>query len=393
MKMPTAYVLVAVAVFGHTALWVGVLNRAHAFAIQRVVLKILDKPILVMIGGVPLWLAMEWVLDPSAPHRWRLAFWDHAWLAAYTIICWLVAVTTCVAYLRRIWRAQAACLLSNHTTRLDVARRLGEKPIGGASTACMDLVPGHQMFQLVVNEKTLSLDRLAPALDGLTVVHLSDLHFSGRIRRSYFEFVMQQANDLDADLIAVTGDLLDADSCLAWFPRTLGKLTARHGVFVVLGNHDWRMPDPGAIRRAITDLGLVDLGGRWQTLSVRGERILLAGNEWPWFGPRPDLPERDTAGGSPDGLRLLLSHSPDQLGWARRHGFDLMLAGHMHGGQIRFPLIGPVLAPSLHGVKYAAGVFDERPTMLHVTRGISGKDPIRINCPPEVTRLVLKCTA
>ena len=92
-------------------------------------------------------------------------------------------------------------------------------------------------------------------------------------------------------------------------------------------------------------------------------------------------------------LRILLSHSPDQLAWAREQGFQLMLAGHNHGGQIRLPMIGPIVTPSLHGVKYASGVFDESPTVMHVSRGISGDQPLRWNCPPELTRVVLKCSS
>ena len=67
-----------------------------------------------------------------------------------------------------------------------------------------------------------------------------------------------------------------------------------------------------------------------------------------------------------------------------------MLAGHTHGGQIRLPIIGPIVAPSHFGVKYASGVFYESPTLVHVSRGVSGLDPIRINCPPEVTKITLR---
>ena len=71
------------------------------------------------------------------------------------------------------------------------------------------------------------------------------------------------------------------------------------------------------------------------------------------------------------------------------HDVDLMLAGHLHGGQIRLPWIGPILSPSRQGVRYASGVFQSPPTTLHVSRGLSGELPIRLNCPPEVTELVL----
>jgi predicted MPP superfamily phosphohydrolase len=67
-----------------------------------------------------------------------------------------------------------------------------------------------------------------------------------------------------------------------------------------------------------------------------------------------------------------------------------MLAGHVHGGQIRFPLLGSVFVPSRYGRRYDCGTFEEPPTVLHVSRGLGGQQPLRYNCRPEVTLLVLK---
>jgi hypothetical protein len=92
----------------------------------------------------------------------------------------------------------------------------------------------------------------------------------------------------------------------------------------------------------------------------------------------------------PEAFRLLLSHTPDNITWARRHRVNLMLSGHNHGGQVRLPGFGPVYSPSQYGCHYASGVFWEQPTLLYVSRGISGKHPLRWNCLPELTRLVLR---
>jgi hypothetical protein len=114
----------------------------------------------------------------------------------------------------------------------------------------------------------------------------------------------------------------------------------------------------------------------------------LAGNELPWLVPAADMSNCPPRNG--DGpLRIVLAHSPDQLDWAQAQDADLLLAGHTHGGQIRLPLIGPILSPTREGVKYASGVFYAPPTIMHVTRGVSGLLPLRLKCPPEMVYLLL----
>jgi hypothetical protein len=251
----------------------------------------------------------------------------------------------------------------------------------------LDCIPANQMFELRVHEKILAVAELPEALEGLTIAHVSDLHFSGKIRKAYFDYVIERTNALDADLVAVTGDILDTAHCLDWIPSTLGRLTSRLGGYFVLGNHDKRLGDEQCVRQTIAATGLVDLGRQHVCLDVGDQRVLLSGNELPWFGPPPDLSGEFLNDSSL--FRILLSHSPDQLRWARQRGFDLMLSGHTHGGQIRFPLLGPIVAPSAYGVKYANGVFFEAPTLMHVSRGISAIIPIRLNCAPELAKLVL----
>jgi hypothetical protein len=106
------------------------------------------------------------------------------------------------------------------------------------------------------------------------------------------------------------------------------------------------------------------------------------------MGTQPDLSRVPG-----NAFRLFLSHTPDNLSWARRHGVHLMLAGHNHGGQIRLPLFGPVYSPSAYGAHFASGAFWERPTLMYVSRGVSGRHPLRLNCLPELTRLTLRPVA
>jgi predicted MPP superfamily phosphohydrolase len=305
-------------------------------------------------------------------------------------------MTACVAILfvprwlyRQLTARPPAILLSNHTTTLDLAPRLKGRLHNTGLGPLYIRVPRNESLHVAIHEKTLAIPRLPQALDGLSITHLSDLHFTGRLGKAYFEDVVQQANQLDSDLIAVTGDLVDVPACIDWLPDTLGRLRARHGVYFVLGNHDLRA---GAqrVREVLVDCGLIDLSGRWLRMTLREQGVILAGNELPWIKPAADLRSCPTGDGAQRDFRILLSHSPDQHGWAQTYDIDLMLAGHTHGGQIRFPLIGPILAPSRYGVRFASGVFHLPPMVMHVSRGLSGLQPLRFNCPPELARLMLR---
>ena len=191
-------------------------------------------------------------------------------------------------------------------------------------------------------------------------------------------------------MMVITGDIIDKRPCFGWLSEVLGKLTAPHGVFFVLGNHDLRIRNELGLRTELVKQGFVDLGGRYETIHLHGSPILLAGNELPWFAPAADMSTAPVELPSGRPFRVAVAHSPDQYPWARDYDFDLMLAGHTHGGQIRFPVIGPVFSPSHYGVRYSAGTFYQSPTLMHVSRGLSGTRPLRFNCPPELARLVLR---
>jgi predicted MPP superfamily phosphohydrolase len=198
------------------------------------------------------------------------------------------------------------------------------------------------------------------------------------------------ANEWSPDLVALTGDLVDDTRYIEWIPDTLGQLRGKHGCYFVLGNHDKRV-DEVKLRETLVTSGLVDLGSRTRRIAVGGRQMLLAGNERPWFGTAPTLSPCPEIERTERPLRIALAHSPDQFAWARKNDVDLLLAGHTHGGQIQVPGVGPLWAPSHRGVKYASGTFHKNPTTMHVSRGLSGLTPLRINCPPELTLLVLRC--
>jgi predicted MPP superfamily phosphohydrolase len=186
------------------------------------------------------------------------------------------------------------------------------------------------------------------------------------------------------DILALTGDFIDTDTHHEWIEPVLGPLRWNVAAFAVLGNHDW-WRDHERVRACLHGLGVRVVGNGWDRIEVRGEPLTVIGHEGPWFPGAPDL-----SGCPADGFRLLLSHTPDNVGWARRHGIPLMLAGHAHGGQVRLPVVGSIFVPSRHGRRYDGGTFFEPPTLLHVNRGLSGREPLRFRCNPQVTRVVLR---
>jgi predicted MPP superfamily phosphohydrolase len=199
--------------------------------------------------------------------------------------------------------------------------------------------------------------------------------------------VCDRAAALEPDLFVFSGDLLDDQRLVEWLPSTLGRLKGRLGQYFILGNHDWYL-DPAATRSEFTRLGWTGLAERFVELNdpgrPAGERVILCGDESPWMGNHADLTQAPAGA-----FRILVSHTPDNIIWARANRVGLMLAGHTHGGQVRLPILGPVYSPSRFGCRFASGSFWLDPTLMYVSRGVSGKEPIRYNCPPEVTKLVL----
>ena len=396
---------------GHLVLCVAIWNRLHAFPLHHRLLKLIELPL-----GV--WLC-------AAP--WLFTAKSHYAIGCWSLLAWAV-------FERLRWRlaGKPAALRAESTELVDVARELATRSGDGArrselTGAARDSVtgsagfatdsatgskaapvtlagdwvgrwcgafPGNEIFSLEIARKTVAVRGLPPALEGLVIAHLSDLHLTGHVARAYFEYQMEVANASEPDITVITGDILDNWNCREWLGDTLGRLRARHGVYFLLGNHDLRPGPPAELRRLLRELGLVDVGNRSTRVAIRGVDVVITGNERPWFRAAATA-ERDPgakvepldAGGAE--FRLLLSHSPDQIDWAIRRRFPLMLAGHTHGGQIAFPVIGPVVSPSLYGTKYAGGLFEVDGVVLHVSRGLSGEEPLRWNCPPELAFLTL----
>lgn len=284
----------------------------------------------------------------------------------------------------RLVPRRPAVLLDERTETLDVAKELGHRPVGDGKYRKLAGLAMNDIFRVEFTTLTLAVPGLPAAWDGLTVLHLSDLHFYGTPGREFFEAVVRRCQAWPTpDLLVVSGDIIDRPEYLDWVGPVLGPLRWNAAALAILGNHDW-WQDADAVRAKLAGLGMRVIGNRWEVLDVRGEPLIAVGHEGPWFRPPPDL------AGCPDGFRLLVSHTPDNIRWARRNGCRLMLSGHTHGGQIRLPVFGSLFVPSKYGRGYDMGTFHRPPTVLHVNRGLSGKEAVRFRCRPQVSRLVLR---
>ena len=370
---------------GHSALMVTLHNQFYGLPTP----KGTGKFILAFFGSLTfvfplaLWSAAGW--DPRSLFVYPDALSWRTAAAGYVALCWLTGfVLFPLDTLRRVLRPRAPALLESRSRVVDIARQLGCRPVGTRRKRHLCHLPGNQVLQVELSEHTIRLPRLPAAWDGLTLLHLSDLHLSGTPDRDYFRAVMDHCRAWEPDLVCVTGDVADSMHHKRWIVPVLGRLRWKVAAFAVLGNHDlWYEPE--YIRRRLRRLGIRVLDNTWERLEVHGVPLVVVGHEGPWFRPGPDL---SAAPAEP--FRLCLSHTPDNIAWARRQRVDLMLSGHVHGGQVRVPLFGSILVPSRYGRRYDSGLFDEPPTLLHVNRGLSGEHPLRYNCRPEATLLTLR---
>ena len=382
-----------VAMLGHVALCTIAMNRLQGSGIEHRWERVVKKFIYLgaFVGGV--YPTIAWVLyqpdqDGSglgAPLLLvRSQVLDN--FGYYTVVIAVLVVTAALRVLH-VWRDR--CEL-----RWSLLRRSCIDVQAEVETALLPEGPGvywsrfswNEVQKLEVNVKSILLERLPAALHGMTITHFSDLHLTGKLGKAYFEFLMERVVDLNSDLVVVTGDIIDNPELLPWVEDLFSMIAAQGNVHYVLGNHDIRNQSGDIVRQAMAGAGCIDLGGKTVIREVQGCQVLLSGNEQPWIGNAPDMTDTKAD------LRLGVVHTPDLFGWGQNHGLDLMLAGHAHGGQIRVPFVGPIVTPSRYGVRYASGVFYHRETTLHVTRGISGLQPIRYRCLPELTQLQLETT-
>jgi len=243
-------------------------------------------------------------------------------------------------------------------------------------------------------ELALRFDQLDPSAPPVRLVHLTDLHME-RIGPREAQ-VVEKVNALHPDLIVLTGDYLNlsylGDPVAAeHFRSVIAQLEAPYGIYAVRGTVE---PVPEAMAWLLQDSGVVWLEQESVSIDVRGQSLNLVGVACSHDQERDAERLRQALHDTPaTGPKILLYHSPDLILEASELDVDLVLAGHTHGGQIRLPLLGAVVTNSIHGRRYASGLFQEDSTRMYVSRGLGfegGSAPrARFLCRPEIVSIEL----
>ena len=374
---------------GHVSVCVAAVNRIQGSVADHSFEKIFKRSVYLwaLLGLVLpfflMWRSVELVTPWQVVARQLVADWGYFTLAT----AWLVVVVIRRLAQLVVDRCPGSWALTQtkvYHIAEEVVEESKEKYYPESNRSFLLNFTGNQVGQLEVNKKTLFLPQLPSKLEGLTLTHFSDLHITGVIPQVFYDRLCDEILELDSDLMFLTGDVLDVPSKLPWVSRLAKRLTTSKECYFVLGNHDVRHGQDEKLRAALVAENCVDLGSTYRHVDIRGESILLAGNELPWVGTAPECRPKSNE------FAIGVVHTPDLIGWGRQQDYDLLLAGHAHGGQIRIPGIGPIICPSVHGVRYASGVFQKGRTLMHVSRGISGLQPIRLRCRPELTQLTLR---
>jgi len=252
--------------------------------------------------------------------------------------------------------------------------------------------------RVVVERHTLAVPGLPPALDGMELVHISDLHLSGHLGDQERRLV-QWIRSHPAPVAVFTGDFIAADGAWGHLVSMMMEMTRGKRTFAVLGDQDYASGRSTRLVAALEGCGITVLRNRAVTLSAQAEdgspgyardedKLWLVGLDDPVTG-RADVEAAfaDVKEGAPV---VVLCHSPEAAPEAIRRGARLVLAGHTLGGKVRLPVVGPLgrVASGLRG--FDRGLVVHEGAHVYVNRGFGTPQPVfRWGAPPEVAVLKL----
>lgn len=299
--------------------------------------------------------------------------------------------------------ATAVLLVYEIYTRL--ARRMGGKTdparrrlVRAAGTAVMALpfaAAGYGMFieriDLRVREQDVPIGGLPPDLEGLQILQLSDIHLSAFLSEDELQRVVDAALEFHPHMTVVTGDLISVrndplDACI----RQLARLKADAGVFGCMGNHERYARAERYTEIAARKVGIDFLRGEARPLRFGQSTLNLAGVDYQSLAGKQHYLRGAERLVVPGAVNVLLSHNPDVFPVAVRQGYNFVIAGHTHGGQVTVEILDQSFSAARFFTPYVCGLYRQGGAAEYVTRGIGTIGvPARIGAPPEITLLRL----
>lgn len=238
--------------------------------------------------------------------------------------------------------------------------------------------------------QTARVPFLPPALNNLKVVQLSDFHYKPDIDQGLIDEVIEKVNDLEPDLILLTGDYVDGDQPdIAPLMLQLAKLRSKHGIIACMGNHDGWVNSGAHYRKLFEAINITLLINENTKLSINGEILYIAATDHIWHGnPQPEATLRGIPVNAP---LITLVHEPDYFDTMLEHrDHHLQLSGHTHGGQCRVPIINYAPKKVKYGKNYIHGLYQKQDSSVFVSKGIGTTGiRVRFSCLPEIAVLTL----
>jgi uncharacterized protein len=241
--------------------------------------------------------------------------------------------------------------------------------------------------RVTIRHNDISSARLPAEFDGFTILHISDMHVD--MNQGAMKRLAELVPDMSYDICVLTGDFRGAtfgpfDATFEGLAQVRARL--KGPVFAVLGDHDTIQMVPG-----LEDMGIWMLLNESEALVRGDQRIYLAGIDDAHYY-RVDNIEKAAAEIPPGAFSILLSHTPEIYRQAAHAGFDLLLGGHTHGGQICLPGSIPITLDSVLPRRMGSGPWNYGGMAGYTSVGVgSSIVPVRINCPPEITLHRLRC--
>jgi len=245
---------------------------------------------------------------------------------------------------------------------------------------------------IITTEHIYESEKVPESFNGFRMTQVSDLHDA--LFGNHQEKLVEKVKATNPDVIFITGDVIDSNRYnLEQSLQAVRQLVKIAEVYYVIGNHEVATNQIQEIYTALAETGVHVMPNTSTTLVRNGERISIVGIEDPLNGlETQDMLNDAMAHVNPDNLTILLAHRPEKFNTYVANNMNLVFSGHAHGGQIRLPFVGGLVAPG-QGLfpKYTAGTYEDGETTMNVSRGLGNSTvPFRIFNLPQLVVVELK---